>query len=129
MILCIRSDSDEVEVYLYQNDEEKICKTWNAGRNLSEQLLKEINNICNSVAKSLAELTGVVVYQGPGSYTGLRISVSLANSLGYSYKIPVVGVSGDNWLSKGLSKMQDITKFSPITPIYGGEVYTTKPKK
>ncbi len=36
-------------------------------------------------------LEGIEVETGPGSFTGLRVGVSVANALGYSLNIPVNG--------------------------------------
>lgn len=49
-----------------------------------EKLLK--NKSCN-----LTDLTEIEVNPGPGSFTGLRVGVSIANALGYALKIPVNG--------------------------------------
>lgn len=35
------------------------------------------------------KLKGIEVETGPGSFTGLRVGVSVANALGYALKIPV----------------------------------------
>lgn len=37
------------------------------------------------------KVTGINVVLGPGSYTGLRVGVAVANTLGYLDKIPVNG--------------------------------------
>lgn len=37
------------------------------------------------------DLTGIEVEKGPGSFTGIRVGVSVANALGYSLSIPVNG--------------------------------------
>ncbi|MFP3359151.1 tRNA (adenosine(37)-N6)-threonylcarbamoyltransferase complex dimerization subunit type 1 TsaB, partial [Planococcus sp. SIMBA_143] len=51
-----------------------------------EQLLKD----CGIEAK---ELTKIVVANGPGSYTGVRIGVTLAKTLAWSLSIPLIPVS------------------------------------
>lgn len=44
-------------------------------------------------------LKGIIVNLGPGFFTGLRIGVSLAKSLAFVLKIPLVGVSTfDSWV-------------------------------
>jgi tRNA threonylcarbamoyladenosine biosynthesis protein TsaB len=93
------------------------------------QILSEIEANCDKVAIGINELSGIVVYQGPGSYTGLRISITTANAIGYSHNIPIFGSTGDDWVAIGINKLENISTFAPISPIYGGEVYTTKPKK
>ena len=51
---------------------------------LTEKLLKK-NKL------TLKNLTGIKVNPGPGSFTGLRVGVSVANTLGYLLKIPING--------------------------------------
>lgn len=41
-----------------------------------------------------ADLSAVVVCDGPGSYTGLRVGLSVAKGLCYSLKIPMIAVNG-----------------------------------
>lgn len=130
MILCIRSESPTVYVGLWDNGIEKLSESWEAGRELSNQLLSAIQSSLNSYSRSMADIKGVIIYEGPGSYTGLRISISVANSIGYSNKIPVVGVSGVDWIEHGLQQLKSVNTFiKPVFPQYGGEVHTTKPRK
>lgn len=51
---------------------------------MTEELLKD-NKL------GLKDLTGIRVNLGPGSFTGLRVGVSIANTLGYLLKIPING--------------------------------------
>jgi len=129
LILCIKADAPEVYVGLWHDTKEKSSKQWLAGRELSGQLLEVIESLCRENSSSISDIAGIIVYSGPGSYTGLRISVSVVNSIGYSYEIPIIGTSGDSWIHSGLEKMDSTTAFVPITPVYGSEAYTTKPKK
>ncbi len=39
----------------------------------------------------LSDLKAIEVVTGPGSFTGLRVGVSIANALGYALGIPVNG--------------------------------------
>jgi tRNA threonylcarbamoyladenosine biosynthesis protein TsaB len=127
--LLIRADSPEIEVHIYIDEKKQSSKTWQAGRELSIDLHKVISKLCEQSDIKLENIEGIAVYQGPGSYTGLRISISVANALGYSLKIPVVGATGDNWKEESLEKLRNSKNFVPVSPVYGGEVYTTSPKK
>lgn len=51
---------------------------------MAEKLLKEHE-------LTLKDLTGIEVNPGPGSFTGLRVGVAIANTLGYLLQIPVNG--------------------------------------
>ncbi len=49
---------------------------------LIDQLLKKHN-------LQLSDVTGIGVNVGPGSFTGLRVGISIANALGFALKIPI----------------------------------------
>jgi tRNA threonylcarbamoyladenosine biosynthesis protein TsaB len=129
MILVLRTDRPEVYVGIWDKVDEKSGSKWQAGRELSNDILSVIEQNCHKVAITLPEIEGILVYEGPGSYTGLRIAISTANAIGYSYQIPVVGATGDSWMNIGLQKLAKESEFRPLSPVYGGSVYTTKPKK
>ena len=62
-------------------------------KNHSKSLMPAIESLMNEVALTPKELTRIVVAQGPGSYTGLRIGVTTAKTLADTLKIDLVGVS------------------------------------
>jgi len=133
MILLLKTN--ESSAYVGISDDGKIVaeRQWEAGRKLSNDLLSVITSICKKVANSTSDFDGIVVFEGPGSYTGLRIGISVANSLGYSYDIPVTGSAGEAWQTDGLRVLQSLPsvekKFKPITPVYGSAAHVTKPRK
>lgn len=45
--------------------------------------------------KTLKEITEIQVETGPGSFTGLRVGVAVANALGWALKVPVNGKKVD----------------------------------
>jgi tRNA threonylcarbamoyladenosine biosynthesis protein TsaB len=55
----------------------------------SQRLLDLINRTLRKEKRILEELTVVEVNLGPGSFTGLRVGVAVANALGWVLKIPV----------------------------------------
>ncbi len=57
----------------------------------SQALLPLIQNALKKAGISLQDLTGVNVATGPGSFTGIRVGVSVANALGFALGIPVNG--------------------------------------
>ncbi len=55
----------------------------------SQVLLPLITKLLRTTNNELRTLEGIEVETGPGSFTGLRVGVSVANALGFSLGIPV----------------------------------------
>jgi tRNA threonylcarbamoyladenosine biosynthesis protein TsaB len=54
----------------------------------SQSTLLLIDQVLNDSKTSLKELDMLSVVRGPGSFTGLRVGVSIANTLSYALQIP-----------------------------------------
>lgn len=61
------------------------------GADKSQQVLKLINQILKKHKKTLNDITEIKVETGPGSFTGLRVGVAVANALSWALGIPVNG--------------------------------------
>ena len=62
------------------------------GKRVSSQiLLPLIDKILKKYHLAPQDLTGIEVNLGPGSFTGLRVGVAVANTLGVFLKIPING--------------------------------------
>ena len=59
----------------------------------------------------------VAVCSGPGSYTGLRIGVSLAKGLCYGFEIPLIAVDALTLMASGVSKKHDLPKDAILMPM------------
>ena len=67
---------------------------WTARLTHSSRLLKMIEDMMeNRVGLAFDDIDGFVVARGPGSFTGLRIGVSVIKGLSYAMDKPVAGVS------------------------------------
>ena len=67
--------------------------TLNIKKNHSITLMPAIDFLMNSLEMKPTDLDRIVVAQGPGSYTGLRMAVATAKTLAHTLKIELVGVS------------------------------------
>ena len=67
--------------------------TLNIKKNHSITLMSAIDFLMNSLDMKPTDLDRIVVAQGPGSYTGLRMAVATAKTLAHTLKIELVGVS------------------------------------
>lgn len=43
----------------------------------------------NASNKSVKDITSIEVFTGPGSFTGLRVGIAIANALSFSLNIPI----------------------------------------
>ena len=132
-ILAIDTTADETGIGLVGESKSKIL-TWVSHRNQSKELLPNIDKLLKKEKISPAELKWVVVNLGPGSFTGLRVGISTANTLGYGLNIPVLGkanLDGEiNNRIKTLFKLKASTKkFKQVLPHYGRPPRITLPKK
>ena len=130
MILGIRTDSATTELYLLDSHGEKLAEdAWESGRELSVQLHKAIEKLLSKCSAEYKDLEGVVVFEGPGSFTGLRIGITVANALSYSLAIPIAKGGGDEWIAEAIKSLQESKPGEFVTPHYGGEANITKPRK
>lgn len=129
MILGIRTDKPVAELYLAAKADIIASYEWEAHRELADTIHTKIEKLLASQEKSWNDLTGLVVFKGPGSFTGLRIGITVADTIAYAQAIPIVGANGAAWLEGGLRALQNGENARVVLPDYGGTVHITKPKK
>ena len=100
MVLKIdTTDRQKIKVWLI--DPRAKLKDQVAAKQLGSQiLLPSIIKILKKNKKSLGDIDEIQVAQGPGSFTGTRVGVSVANALAYALNIPVNGKRGKIVLPK-----------------------------
>ena len=128
MILGIKTDTACVEVFLLNNNTVSAHIVRELGREMSLELPGIIENVIDDFGGWTC-LSGIVCFGGPGSFTGLRIGHSIANSLSYALNIPVVQGVDQEWLTEGEIKLREGSNEKVIVPMYGSEANITKPKK
>lgn len=129
IILAMRTDKPEAEVGIFDGDKELTYDKWEAHRQLAESLHSRIEKNLKQTSKTWSDIEGVIVYQGPGSFTGLRIGISVANALASSLAVPIVGVTGNDWLKLDLNKLSSSENHEQVSPTYGAPAHITQPKK
>lgn len=151
IVLALRTDKPEAELYLFKDGQKTAEIKWEAHLKLAETLNSQIEKILNPAnfrglsqsdyrllhpenkrGKQVARydlLDGIAVYKGPGSFTGLRIGMSVANALSYATGIPIVVRNGRDWLEQSVKDLARGQNDRTAVPEYGAPARTTKPRK
>lgn len=130
MYLSIKTNDQDTHITLMNDDAELVGeKTWQPGRELSNQLFNELNVLLESNNVKPEDLQGIIVFKGPGSFTGLRIGITVANAFAYSLHIPIVAAQNEDWVQTGLEKLQRGESDTIALPDYGAEAHITQPRK
>src|SRR3954452_12881689 len=95
----------------------------NLKKNHSVRIMPAIQTLMKDCERVPADLTKIVVAKGPGSYTGVRIGVTIAKTLAWTLNIPLVGISSLEILAAGTGRYFD----GYVSPIFDARrrlVYT-----
>ncbi len=129
LILTVRTDSPMAQIGLFDSETQLELESWEAGRQLAETIHSKANELLMKHRKNWHSIEGIVCFEGPGSFTGLRIGLTVANSLSYGLGTPIVSSKGDNWLEAGISKLLEGQNDIIALPRYGSDPHITNPRK
>ena len=119
-LLLIDTSNQPMSIALMNDDEVLAIKQ--QIKDHSSQLMPGIQSLFNE-SNLKQELDGIVVAKGPGSYTGVRIGVTVAKTLAYALNTKLYGVSS----LKALAATIDTNDKRIIVPIFDARreaVYT-----
>lgn len=129
IILTLRTDQPDAYIALYDNQQQRTQITWTAHRQLTDTIHLKLQELVVSAACSVNDIQGIVIFKGPGSFTGLRIGASVANALAYGLQVPIVGQQTELWEQSGIERLLRGDSDTIIIPDYGSEPHITAPKK
>lgn len=92
-------------------------ESWHSNRNESERVLPGLDRLLKEAKKSWDEVEGVLVVRGPGSYTSLRVGITIANTIAWVRKIPMWGVVktfGQAISSLDFTQLQKTDRVEPL---------------
>lgn len=95
----------------------------NLKKNHSTRVMPAVEMILSECGVSPKELDKIVVAKGPGSYTGVRIGVTIAKTLAWSLDIPLVGVSSLEVSAASVGRYFQ-GYISPLFDARRGQIYT-----
>ena len=129
IIVTIRTDKPEAEIGLYEDDRQVAYETWEAHRELGRTIHTKLHELLVSNGKDWKDVQGIVGFRGPGSFTGLRIGLTVVNALALGNQCPAVGAMGDDWKETGLRRLLAGESDEAVMPEYGAEAHITQPRK
>jgi tRNA threonylcarbamoyladenosine biosynthesis protein TsaB len=129
IILTIRTDKPEAELGIYDDNTQLASMVWQAHRQLAETIHLKIDELLTTNSLDLHKLEGLVVFQGPGSFTGLRIGITVANALADALQIPIAGTAHEDWIEDGIDFLLNEENDTLVLPQYGALPNVSTPKK
>ena len=101
MILCIETATEVCSVALCSNGIILSLQEEREGRSHASKLTPLIEDTFKHAGTEMRLLDAIAVSMGPGSYTGLRIGVSVAKGIAYALKKPLIAISTLKAMSEG----------------------------
>lgn len=92
MLLAVDTATRYASLALYDASGVLSERTWRSGLNHSREVAPAIAAMLAQQGATPSALEAVAVTQGPGSFTGLRIGISVAKGLCLALGIPIIGV-------------------------------------
>jgi tRNA threonylcarbamoyladenosine biosynthesis protein TsaB len=97
--------------------------TSNTDKNHSETLVPRIDTVLKNANIKPKELSRIIVAKGPGSYTGVRIGVTVAKTLAWTLKVPLYSISSLEVIASSVEHFHGIV--IPIVDARRNTVYTS----
>jgi len=121
MILHIdTTKKEELSLSLTDNEQTIAEQHLPAHYNQAELLLPTIDQLTKTAKKQLTDITKIIVQNGVGSFTSLRIGIATANALAYALDIEVEDEQGNKLLANNMQIVE---------PRYDREPNITMPKQ
>jgi len=101
MIIALETASPDISVALATPDGTLLAVDgWASDRRQGHETLPRLLRLLVESSHGLEEASAVAVGTGPGSFTGLRVGMSLAKGLAIALDLPLVGIpSLESWLA------------------------------
>jgi len=112
MLLAIDTSTGITGLALYGPDGPRAECVWESGRNHSAQLLPQLDALLRQFGAARGEIAAVAVALGPGSWSGLRVGLSVAKGLCLAGGLPLIGVPTLEALA-----YQQLPASAPVVPL------------
>ena len=125
-ILCVDTSTEACSVaVLKQNDIEQVIKDsfMFAPREHTTKILPTVESVLAEAELTINDIDIVAYGRGPGSFTGVRIGISIAQGLAFGIEKPMVGVSTLQAMAQQAYKTSNVSNVYAAIDARMGEVY------
>jgi tRNA threonylcarbamoyladenosine biosynthesis protein TsaB len=92
MLVAIDTATDQASLALHDGFRVRVEHTWEAPRQHTTELTPQLAAAMEQLGVRREQLSGVAVTKGPGSFTGLRVGLSVAKGLAMAQRLPLIGI-------------------------------------
>ena len=89
----------------------------------SESVLVEIDKLVSICKISPKDIRSVIYNNGPGSFTGVRVSSAIVQAIGFSNNCPVYGINSLMLIAYSEYKKNNVSKIQVIKKAFGDQVF------
>jgi tRNA threonylcarbamoyladenosine biosynthesis protein TsaB len=128
-MIVLWNSADMLVRMVLVKDGVRVAQEWQADRTLARDMLAYMRDRLAEHDATLDDIEGIGVFRGPGSFTGLRIGMTVLNTLAQANRVAIVGELGSDWEEKCLERLLRGDNDHIVLPEYGGDAHVTKPRK
>ena len=128
-MIVLWNSADMLVRMVLVKDGVRVAQEWQADRTLARDMLAYMRDRLAEHDATLDDIEGIGVFRGPGSFTGLRIGMTVLNTLAQANRVAIVGELGNVWEEKCLERLLRGDNDHIVLPEYGGDAHVTKPRK
>lgn len=121
-VLALDTSTEQCSVAL-QVGSKLVSRAAVTPREHSQRILGFVQEVLDEQGVKLEQLDAIVVGHGPGSFTGVRIGVSVAQGLAFSHQLPVIPVSTLTALAQQAIRLYDATQVVSAIDARMQEIY------
>ncbi|MBK8781577.1 MAG: tRNA (adenosine(37)-N6)-threonylcarbamoyltransferase complex dimerization subunit type 1 TsaB [Anaerolineales bacterium] len=92
MLLAIDTSTAQVGMALYDGTQVLGEMTWSTRQHHTTELAPALSGLLNRSAVSMDMLSALAVAIGPGSFTSLRVGLSLVKGIALARRLPIMGI-------------------------------------
>lgn len=121
-ILALDTATENCSVALLVDDKVYV-RSEVAPRDHTKKILPMVDEVLKEAGITLAELDALAFGRGPGSFTGVRISIGIAQGLAFGADLPLIGVSTLEAMAQGCYRKHGATHVATAIDARMSEVY------